>query len=260
MITYKFQISSIACICFVILLLPTHVCAQTITATIDTTFANPTQDSLHVSPTDTFQIAVYGDNLPPVFSVAFTLQYDPSKIAYSHFNFHSQTQRSMLYENIALIPEESADHLEQFVQNPLIEVADSGAVTLYLSVKDTIGSTHPYYHGTGLLGVITFQAKHVPKPQHTNLILKDRKLAYLTVGLIDPLPGEESVIVTIIPQYAGDFNTNGCIDFWDFISFAQRMNPLADYAWDARFDLNNDEHLSFPDLLILLENFGKCNH
>ena len=233
---------------------------QTIVADLNPASGNQWLDSLYVTPGDSFRVAVYGDNLPYIFSVGFTFQFDPARIAYSRFDFNKQDERSILFENLWTIPEAKVDQPERFVESLFVQKADSGKVTIYLAVKDTVDHRPLFFKDTGLLGFVTFRAQPVPKTVLTALQLRDRKLAYATQGLVETLPGEQLLRVITIPKYLGDFNANGCIDFWDFVLFAQRFNPRADIGWDPRFDLDNNGFLNIRDFFIFVGNFGKCNH
>ena len=60
-----------------------------------------------------------------------------------------------------------------------------------------------------------------------------------------------------VPGKSADFNSDGRVDFSDFIAFAQnfgRSDGDADY--DAKFDLNGDDRVDFSDFIAFAQQFG----
>ena len=64
-----------------------------------------------------------------------------------------------------------------------------------------------------------------------------------------PLSGDLQIIT---PTLNADFNSDGKVDFTDFLSFA-----IAYGSTDSKFDLNKSGQVDFPDFLAFTQSFGK---
>ncbi len=60
------------------------------------------------------------------------------------------------------------------------------------------------------------------------------------------------------PGTAADFNSDGKVDFSDFIAFAQNFGRSdGDANYDAKFDLTGDDRVDFSDFIAFAQQFGQ---
>lgn len=61
-----------------------------------------------------------------------------------------------------------------------------------------------------------------------------------------------------VPAKSADFNSDGSVDFSDFLAFAQQFGRNeGDEGYDARFDLNGNGSVDFQDFLAFAQQYGQ---
>ena len=70
------------------------------------------------------------------------------------------------------------------------------------------------------------------------------------------------IVLLILSSYAvlsiqGDFNSDSCVRFDDFLLFSEQMNKNITQE-NKIYDLDNDGRIKMSDFLILADNFNKC--
>ena len=219
---------------------------------------------LNVATNSLFQVAIYAENLPPIFGQSFEARFDPTRMKIQGFELYPVDEKNIMVANFRELTNvsKSIDQIEGFIQVPLIETLTDGLARISTKVSRGESSRIFSYEGSGLVGSILFQVSgDIGEVVDTEFQIRNHKIAYAIEALVETLLDAQEAQIKIIPEYiqiAGDFDDSGHIDFTDFLLFAREFGKNAQSSnWQPVFDLNQDLTIDSADFSIFVRNFRK---